>query len=299
MPWLVFFCLAVYSSLVGNETSLSLMQKKSDVLVVPAGSVIEGSYCRFGHAHWIAGTIEGNVYLLGSQVVVDGTIQGNLTVIGGSVLIHGRVLGNVRVLAGECMLQGEIGGDVTLATGVAQVGGVLHRELTVIAGHVKLDGRIESHVRTFTGQLEIASTAQIVGNLQYRSYNTASISPRAELEGKVIYSPSFLKDVKKLPLVRKILIGSEIATFLMNFCYTFFIGAILLRYYPHKVHRTLNTLQKHPLSSLCLGLLVVLLLPIVSVFLLISVVGAPFALTLVALNVVSFYTVKIFPILWG
>ena len=52
------------------------------------------------------------------------------------------------------------------------------------------------------------------------------------------------------------------------------------------------------MQSLVAGIVLVFLLPIVMLMLLITILGVPFALTLLSLTVVGFYTAKILSILW-
>ena len=61
---------------------------------------------------------------------------------------------------------------------------------------------------------------------------------------------------------------------------------------------TLHALEKHSGQAFLYGLVVLIGLPILIALLLITVIGAPFALTLLALNIISFYTVTIFFVLW-
>ena len=84
----------------------------------------------------------------------------------------------------------------------------------------------------------------------------------------------------------------------MNFFYSFIIGLIMLRYFPQRIDRTIETLNSKPMQSLVAGIVLVFLLPIVMLMLLITILGVPFALTLLSLTVVGFYTAKILSILW-
>lgn len=295
LAFLVICCSFVY----GEERNTPFAESETEVMIIPEGMVVRGSYWRAGNAHWIAGTVKGDVILIGSQVVIDGIVDGDLLVMGGSVIIRGKVTGSARILSGECSVQGEVEKGLFIASGVTAVGGVVHGDLVAISGLATIQGAVLGNARAFAGQLEISSSARVMGNLLYRSYHTASISPEAKISGQVIYTPSFLDDLKKLPGIHRVIIGSKIVAILMNFCYTFLIGLILLRYYPHRVQRAIRVLEKNPITCLFVGFCTAILLPILFIGLLISVIGAPFGLTLMGLNVVGFYTVKIFPVLLG
>ncbi len=52
------------------------------------------------------------------------------------------------------------------------------------------------------------------------------------------------------------------------------------------------------MKSFFYGVLLLVLLPLVFLLLLITILGVPFALTLMAFNILGFYTAKVYSILW-
>jgi cytoskeletal protein CcmA (bactofilin family) len=277
----------------------------------------EGTYFEVGEFIDISGKIKGNAFLIGTQIVIDGEIEGNLIAIAGSVEIKGKVLGSVRLLAGQATIggtiekgvnlvsanlimppEGKIKGGVFAVGGYGEISNVIGGNMVAIIGGLKIAGTLKKNLKTFVGRLRIAKTADIQGKLRYRSAEESTIEPGAKIAGGVTYTPTLLSNIMDSPLLSSLAIGSKIATFLMNFLYTFGMGALFIRFFPRKIEATLAVLENHPMQSVLCGLSIVVLLPVVSIILLITIVGTPFALTLMALNIVSFYTVKIFSILW-
>lgn len=276
-----------------------------------------GAYFEVGDTIDVLGKIKGNATLVGTQIVIEGDIEGNLIAIGGSVELTGKVTGNVKVLAGQATIggevggrvdvisanlimpsDGEIGGNVFLIGGYGEVSNVIDGGVLALIGGLKLSGTIEKNLRTFVGRLRVNSSADIHGTLRYRSNEKGSIDPEAKIGGGVIYTPTLFRNVMDSPLLSGLAIGSKIATFLMNFFYTFGMGILLLRFFPKKVQKTLDILHDHPVRAVICGISIVILLPVLAIILLITIVGTPFALTLMALNIIGFYTVKVFSILW-
>ena len=304
-----FLCICMFSlSLFGNE-------QNDDIAIVPAGHVFVGNYYAMEEQIEISGVIRGNAYLAGSQVVINGTIEGNVFILAGDVEIKGTIQGDLWTLSGSAAILGkvakdaivlsanaqcnaEIDGNLTVIAGNGEIEGVVGGNATGLAAQLKVVGFIKNNLRCFVGKLRVLSPARIKGDLKYRSNETAFIDPKAQIGGAIVYHKSVFRDLMDVPLIQGLVIGSKVATFLMNFIYTFVMGVIIIRMFPRKLSKALHALQEDPLKSLLYGAVLLILFPLASLILLATVIGAPFALTLIALNIVTFYTVKIFTILW-
>ena len=85
----------------------------------------------------------------------------------------------------------------------------------------------------------------------------------------------------------------------MNFIYTFVIGVILVKIFPKNLEAALHELKRHPLKSLTYGVIFLILVPLISLLMLMTILGIPFALTLIALNIIGLYTAKVYCIFWA
>jgi len=292
-------------------------KETSDVVILPAGSVVQGDYFAFGNNIEISGKVNGDVYVTGLQVYVDGEISGDLIVAAGSVDLEGTVAHNLRVIAGQATINGTIGRNATVLAGNAQfmksgkvlgnvvctsanvdLGCYVGGDVTVAASNLRISGAIDHDIDAYVGQLRLTSRAEVGGDIEYKSNTTAFIDEGAIIKGKVTLHPSLVHHLIKGGFLHGLLIGSRIAGLLMNFLYTFAIGLILIKIYPRKLESTLYALNNSPLKCFGFGLMLLILLPLVSLILLMTILGIPFALTLLALNVIGFYTAKVFSIFW-
>ncbi len=309
-----FLCLLACGPLQAEEAESS---PESSIVVLPAGARHEGDYFAFGSTIEISGSVTGDVYLMGSQIVVDGEIGGDVLALGGSVDISGTVAHNIRIVAGQATLSGQVGGNATLVAGNVQLvpSGSIQGNLVLTAGNVdlassiggdatmiasslRISSMIKHSVQAFIGHMRLTSKAVIGGNLVYDSDKKASIEPLAQVHGEIIYHPSFIKEIFRGKLLHVLMIGSKIAGVLMNFLYTLVVGLIWLRLYPQNLERALSALSHKPWKALACGVMLIVLLPLASLIFLMSILGAPFALTLLALNVIGFYTAKVITIFW-
>jgi cytoskeletal protein CcmA (bactofilin family) len=300
-----------------GEEKKEKKKDSKDMVILPAGQVVNGDYFAFGDSIEISGTVKGDVYAAGLQVYVDGDIEGDLIVIGGSVDVEGNVGHNIRLLAGQATINGSIGRNATVLAGNAQfmksgkilgnlvctsgnadLGGSVGGDATLAASNLRISGSIQQKVYAYVGQLRLTSHATIGGGLEYKSNTAAFIDEGAIVHGQIVHQPSLVHNLLKGSFIHGLLIGSKIAGLLMNFLYTFAIGFILIKIYPRRLESTLIEFTKNPVKCFGFGIMLLVLLPLVSLILLMTILGIPFALTLLALNLIGFYTAKVFTVFW-
>lgn len=290
----------------------------SDVIVLSSDSIHAGNYFAMGSSVEISGVVQGDLYLLASQIFIDGEVIGDVLVAGGSVEISGNVHGNVRIIGGQVTISGTVGRNATIVAGNttliptakikgslvctagnADLGSSIGEGVTIVASNLRISNYIGGNVHAYVGKMRLSSKAHIEGNVEYSSDEPARIEPQAIIGGEITHKAPFLHNAMKGGWLKHLKIGSKIATILMNFLYTFFIGWFSMRIFPHKLNASLEALRHHPWKALSYGVALLILFPIVSLILLMTVLGAPFALTVLALNIVSFYTAKVFTIMWA
>lgn len=283
---------------------------------IPANTVHKGDYFVTSNNVEISGVVEGDVYVLATQVIVDGHITGDLLLGAVNAEISGHIDHNIRMIAGQTLISGSVGGNVTALSGnihlapaarvhgnLVCVGGSIEAgcnvggETTITASSLRLSGVFGDSVTAYVGSMRVTSKASIKKNLAYRS-DTTYIDPDAKIGGELTHYPSFVHKVLKDGWIQKLLVGSKLAAIAMNFLYSFVVGWILLKLFPGNVQAALEALSQSPIKAFGYGLMLLILLPLASLILLMTVLGAPFALTLIALNVMGFYTAKVFSILW-
>jgi|GEM_PF-4477838 len=296
-----------------NSYDEEASQRAADV---PKGEVIKGDYFSLGDT-LIEGTIQGTAYLLGADIRIEGTVEKSLVVLAGSVFISGRVGGNVHVLAGQVILEGVVEGNVSLigANLLLSEPGEIRGDLFVIAGNTSLEqtidgsvtaitssltlsGTIKKNLHTFVDSFRITKSGEVLGSINYRSRNKVMVDSKTRLNEVMKHHETILGYIEQEKFFSHVSMGTEAVRFFVKFFYTFTIGLLLIGFFPNKLKRTVKALRNRPVKSFVSGLAVLLLLPVLAGILLVSVIGAPFALTLIALNIISFYTVTVFPVLW-
>ena len=293
-------------------------EETQSIVILPAGAVHNGDYFASGGSIEISGTVNGDVYVFAQQVTIDGVINGDLLGTVGSIDISGEIVHNCRLIGGQILLSGKIGKNATFVAGNLQLpssatiggnlvaaaanvdlGAKIGLDATVISSNLRVSSEIDNNLGAYVGQLRVTSKADIKGNLEYRSNSPAWIENPASVHGTVTYHPSFVHELVKGTWIQKFLFGSKIVATLMNFIYTFVIGVILVKIFPRNLEAALHELNKHLLKSLTYGVIFLILVPLGSLLMLMTILGIPFALTLIALNIIGLYTAKVYCIFWA
>lgn len=310
-----FLVLLFFSPLFAAELRKEI--DRPGVVVVKSQQVIPHDYFAYGRSVEISGTIDGDLYVCGSQVFIDGIVRGDVLVLGGSVEITGLVTQNVRLVAAQVTVSGAVGGslsglaatveltpsasigkNVVLLVGNADLSGKVHSNARMYASNLRISREVGGNVTAYVGQMRVTSKALVGGNIEYWSHHRAIIDQEAGVKGKILHHPSFFYYLMHGKIFKGLRIGSKLAALCMNFLYTLGMALLLFRYFPIRLEDSIKVLNQRPLQAFLTGALLLFLLPIACLMLLITIVGIPFALTLLAINVISFYTAKIFSIFW-
>jgi|Napbiome12C3dose_1001474.scaffolds.fasta_scaffold00049_1 cytoskeletal protein CcmA (bactofilin family) len=285
-------------------------ENKKDV-VLAKDEVINKDYFATGNSIFLDGTVNGDAYVAGGNVVVNGTINGDLLAAGGNLDIRGNITGNIRAAGGNINISGTIDRNATLAGGsinitpTADIKGSLvsaggnvtvsapiGKEINLGGGQVVLGNRIGGDVNAAVGNLSLAPTATISGNLTYLSENPASVSPGATVSGKITQN---VPQTKQPEEAAKRGIGALLSFFLIgDFLLATIIGFLLLKFLPVFFSTTAQLITQKPWLSLGIGFLTAIISPFVFLLLLITIIGIPIAMLLAFALVVLSYLAKIF-----
>jgi|GEM_PF-1011501 len=287
------------------------------VVTLPSNVVIDNDYFVYGKNIEISGTINGDLYVLGGQVLIDGRVNGDIIAMAGNIEITGNTSDNVRLLAGQASISGHIGNNLmgvsanielfpsatignnaVIVSGNGTLGAVIHNHVHLYSSNARISNQVAGNVTACVGKMRISSKAKIGGCVEYWSNNKALIDPTAHIYKEITHHPPFFYTFFHGKLATILKIGSKLATSLMNFLYTLITGLIMLRYFRRPIDQAVLTIQNKPLRSFITGLTCISILFLTSIALIITILGIPFALTLLSFTIITFYTAKIISILW-
>jgi len=269
---------------------------------VQATELVKGPIFKTGESIHFTDTVDGDVFLFGSDVTVNATISGDLIIAAGQADVNGTIDGDLRIAAGQIDINAQINDDVTIAGGQVKLDSntQIKNTLTAAAGTVALNGQVQAKTWLNGGQINILSQARLLDDLKIFHQSEPYIHPQSRISGDLItqqfesdnnyssdrYFPNQPKILKKLTLfvvVQKIVaLAIEIL-----------LGSLLIVLMPKLIKSITKLSQTEPGKNIGWGFLTVIIVPIASVLLFISLIGIPVAVVVLMLYAFSFYLARV------
>ncbi|MEK7156764.1 MAG: hypothetical protein AAB790_03070 [Patescibacteria group bacterium] len=274
---------------IGESPSFSSSETAQKDLYLAGGNVTS------------SGKVNGDLAVGGGNILVNGPVSQDLFVGGGSITIVADVGDDVRVGGGNIIINGKVGNDLVVGGGQTSIsgsgvggdvlwaGGMLRMDAPV-GGNMQLAGGevvINSHVRgnvEFKGQkLTLGKDAVIDGNLDYSAQKEAMMEAGAVVKGQTNFeqlkTPARGMSAKGIIAILSVLF---LGKFLALLVFALALGLFFRRYAGVLVGNAVT----QPLLEMGRGLIVLIVLPVVSVMLLVTLIGVPLGL----LGLIAFAT---------
>jgi hypothetical protein len=253
-------------TLASNETTDNSLYAAGDSVLV-AGTVKGDLFCA-GNNVDVTGIVEGDVICAGQAVRVTGTVLGDVRVAGSSVELSANVKGSVTVF-GESMVVGrdaKVERDLTVAGARLKLEGVVSRDVLGGAETAVISGQIGRNFDAELNALTIDSSAIIGGSLAYAAPKQAEIATGAMIVGETHYTERTQQQNNAGAATRFWGALFGLASMLI-------IGLAALVGAPRALDAVAVTVRRRPLASFAGGAAVLLITPIISVLLMVSIFG--------------------------
>ena len=269
--------------------------------------VINDDLYLFGTTITVNGIVNGDLFAAGNSLTVNGTVNGNVFLVGQEVIVNGTVSRGARITANNATIAGSIGEDLLLlgnSTGIhggASIGrdliatvssltldGTVQRRFAGNAQTVTLNGSVGSNIDIGVGDLTITEDASIGGDLTYRSDQMAEIAGGADIGGDVNHEMVGEADTET---------GFSIGSFvpsIIGLIMTAVYGTVLLLVFPRLTVAASNQLLENTIMSIGMGIVFLIVVPIVSVLVMITVIGIPLGLIALLLYGIALFSAQVF-----
>jgi cytoskeletal protein CcmA (bactofilin family) len=216
----------------------------------------------------------GDVIATGGDVVLRGRSGDDARLAGGTVRIAGQVDDDAIVAGGTIRVERDavVGGRAWLAGGEVVVAGTVGRELRAAGGRVSVEGTVRGDVHVAANELEIGPTARIEGNLVHRGPAEPRIDLGARIAGRVEHRPAEPPGARRFGFLALAFVIASL----------FVTGAAMILLFPRFTAAAAQTIETDPWRSLGLGVAALLGAPAVTLALLVTVIGIPLGLVLLA-----------------
>lgn len=301
-----FLCLVIQSA---TPTYAAIPEESfktfEEGVVLAKGETVDGLFFKTGGDITLSGTVNGDVYLVGSNITIDGEINGDLFAAGGVINIKGRVSDDARVLGALTTVSGEVGKNLTAVGGRAELapqgkvgksvlvvsagaylGGDVGEDAKITAQSASLAGKVGRNSEIGAAAVTLEKTADLKGNLTYYSVNKAAVQSGASIAGKVSRT-----NPAESVLAQKQAEGTRqagIKFWLLSYLSWLLVGVVLLKAAGKKADEVINLFPKKAWQSLGVGFLALIFIPLIAIILLVSIVGIPLAVLLLAGFVLTF-----------
>lgn len=295
---------AIVLSMAGVVSAVEL--KTGDVVLVPKDKPIEGDVTAAANQVSIRSGVKGDVLAAGKSVEVSGPVKDSVMLAGRDVVLANSS-GNDAFMAGAMVAvaapvadnaylagrrvdltkDGSVGVDLLVGGEEVGISGKVGRDLRVGADYVTISGEVGRNVYADVENLRLTKNALIKGDLYYDSPRKAIIDEGAKVLGKIHH---------RLPSKEKIRLAifSSVAWRIGLFISALIFGAVALAVFPNRSQKAADTIKGSFWSSAGIGLILLIVIPITCVIAMISVVGIPLALAVLAIYFILIYASRIF-----
>lgn len=271
---------------------------------VAAGKIIvsapvRGDLLAAGGSVMVRDQIEGDLILAGGDLVVDGAVGEDLLVMGGNVKVLQPVQGDLIVMGGDVTIDqdvtigqdlvvmggavnvyGDIAGSMMARGGKLTLEGICQGDLDVKGGEVKLNGTVRGASTLAAETIDLGAAAKLYGHVNYWTE-----------EGDIDFSSALMENVKASFDER--LSVEDSSWVIQPFAWIPFVIAYLLSalliiallhvLLPKVMEQSGSMLNQEAVRSFGYGVLYFLAVPVAVALLMMSVVGIPLGLLLMAI----------------
>jgi hypothetical protein len=256
---------------------------------------VNGDVAAAGERVELSGPIRGYVLAAGREVDIGGPVGDDVWAAGANVTVSAPVADNAMLAGGTVTLTSaaRVGQDAQIAGGKLDLRGPIGRNLRLAASEARLASEVRGSVQAHVERLSLLPGAVIRGNLDVYGPNAPQISPAARVLGRVDYHPTAARQHPS---------GGPgwgwLGGWLYGFVSLLILGSAFLWLSQVWTDRVAEMITLRPGASILTGLVGLIVVPIVSLPILLTLVGAPLALLLMAIYSVIWLLSGVFVAYW-
>lgn len=224
----------------------------------------------------VAQAVAEDAALAAGDIAVQAPVGQDLRAAAGRLSLAARVGGDAHLAGGNVRLEpgSEIAGGAWIAGGDVQLHGRIGQRAKLYAGHLVLGGEVAGDLQAAADSIELLPSARIQGRLRYASAREARIADGAVIAGGIVR-----EGTPERPQPQAVSPAAALAFWLLGL---FAVGAVWSLLFPGLAQRAQTQLQTAPGPSLAFGALTLLGVPVAALLLMLTIIGAPLALALIA-----------------
>ena len=273
-------------------------------VIIAQEEVIDDDLIIMGETVKIFGKVKGDVIAIGIDITIDGDIDGDIKVLGEEITIKGNIGDDLSVAGSDIEIDGldpdnamvfgsdiKIGKDTNIKRDLLIIGttinveGMINKDARLYGNDITLSGDIGGNATVKSESLTILPSSTIEGDLNYTGPEEADINDIGSIKGDITYNQKAKPQKSYLDSIR---ISIEFMLPLL------IIGFLIIYFMPGFIERTDKIIRTRTLISIISGITGLIIIPILSILIIITIVGIPISLMMLALYIMGLYLSKIF-----
>jgi len=290
----------------GQQPSFASGEKAGENIYIAGGVVVSaGSADKdllvAGGTALVSGPVAGDLFVVGGNITVLAQVSGDMRIAGGNIVVGGNILGDAVIGGGQIILSGQsIGGDAAVAGGTVRIDSEIKGNAKIAGGEIYINAPVGGNAEIKAEKLTLGPNADIKGNLKYEATKPVTIEEGGKVRGEIAFTELKRPDTAKKNATKGIISGFFTfvlaAKFIMLLAVALIIGLGFRRYSKELVEKAAGS----PFKELGRGVVTMIVLPILSIVLLVTVIGIPLGiLGLLSFVMLSMYAAMVTPIFLG
>ncbi|WP_034552066.1 polymer-forming cytoskeletal protein [Carnobacterium funditum] len=238
----------------------------------------------------VNGTIEGDLFIAGQSATISGTVRGSVFFVGQDIIINGTVENTIYLAGATLKVQAQTNGSAFLAgqTIYLEEESVIKKDAFMGASTIYQNGTINGDLSSSSESISIRG--KIGGDLNYSSQQKADFLNGSEVVGETTWEKldsetvAFSESMYTISIFVRVLLS--IAASLIVWL---FVKWIRPTFWPVLAKK----IGLNPIRTGGFGALAVVVIPIVSILLMVTIIGIPLSFIMLSLYGMSLYVSKI------
>ena len=277
-----------FTSKTGDSVVISKTEIVPDSLLVAGRKIKVDSYVKgdifcAGQIVEINGNVDGDVICAAQDITVNGVINGNFRGAAQSITLNGQIARNVTCFGQTIASNSSVGGEIFFGSQKLFMNGPLQGDLLGGAESIDINTKLGRNNVLTVEKLNIGEKAVINGNLTYESKNEASVAAGSLILGEVVHNQPKIKPValkKNLPATffrKDNWLRNKLSSFIAHLA----LAILLVILWPKAISRVIQTMSLKTGMAFGRGVLILFLTPFIALFLILTIIGIPFAALLI------------------
>lgn len=267
-------------------------------------NVLDGVCVFFDNNAMISNDINGTTIVSGNTINIDSKIDGDLFLFGNIVEFSGEVTGNLYCFANTLVIKGNVQKDTFILGNIITLSreSNIFRDVSIFGNNVELysnigrnvyancmsiqiNGIIGNDIRADIDEINVFDTAYIGGDLLYKSEEEAAI-PQNIVIGNIEWNKSETSrtNINKNMSYQGILLEMFSAIFT-----TLIIWLFVTFFTPRFNKHSEYCFEKKFMRTAFTGLIALICIPVISIILMVTVMGAGLGIILTMLYIIAIY----------